>query len=215
MKRFNLSGLIALGGAKGIGKTRFLLKLANSIANNEKVLFLSWQDCEENLSNILHSIDGSIHPNFDINTSLNYLNVGTFLEILKIIQKGKYTTIFVDDIENFTQNDYQDFFCDEKDNAIEALKYIANLINTTIVFATTIGSEEDISISKFNWSRRIINDCDQIIAISRPSHFGYIEDAEGVSLLDNIEISFLKNNLQSFTLNNKELNIYNNERNSI
>jgi hypothetical protein len=215
MKRFNLSGLIALGGAKGIGKTRFLLKLANSMANNEKVLFLSWQDCEENLSNIIHSIDGSIHPNFDINTSLNYLNVGTFLEILEIIQKNKYTTVFFDDIENFTQNDYQDFFCEEKDNAIEALKYIANLINTTIVFATTIDSEEDISISKFNWSRKIINDCEQIIAISRPSHFGYIEDAEGVSLLDNIEISFLKNNLQSFILDNKELNIYKNERNSI
>ena len=215
MDRIKLSGLVAFGGAKGIGKTRLLLKLTNHIAQNEKVLFLSWQDCKVNLSNIIRSIDGSIHSNLDINTSLNYLNVGTFLELLEIIQKDKYTTVFIDDIENFTQNDYHDFFSEEKDDAIKALRYISNTNNTTIVFATTIGSEEDISISRFNWSRNIINDCDQIIAISRPSHFGYIEDAEGASLLDNIEISFLKNNLESFTLNNKELNIYNNERNSI
>lgn len=136
MNRLKLSGLVSFGGAKGIGKTRFLLKLANSIANKEKVLFLSWQDCKENLSNIIHSIDGSVHPNLNINTSLNYFNVGTFLEIIEIIQKKKYTIIFIDDIENFTQNDYSDFF-----------------------------SEENISISKFNWSRKIINDCDQIISI--------------------------------------------------
>lgn len=73
MEQIKLSnGLIAFGGAKGAGKTRFMLKLANYIAKTEKVLFVSYQDYAEKLEHILKRIDTQIRSNLELNTTLGY-----------------------------------------------------------------------------------------------------------------------------------------------
>lgn len=213
MNKLDLSNrLIALGGVKRIGKTHFSLRLSNYIAQSEKVLFLSWQECKENLNFILKEMGEPIHRNLSINTSIGYFNVATFLGLIKLIRDNSYTTIFIDDIESFTHNDFSDFFSEEKDSSITALEYIVNELKVRVIFNTVINSycKEYPSIKDFDWSRRIINNCDQVLAIYRPSFFGIIEDENGKSLQECIEIFSLKNKNHKpkrFLLDNKNLSL--------
>lgn len=215
MNRIKLSnGLIAIGGALKIGKTNFSLKLANHLALTEKILFLSWQDCKDNLEATIVRMGDTINENLDINTSLDNLNVGSFLELISIIEDNKYTSIFIDDIENFTQYNFKDMFSEQKDSSIKAMKYIVNTLNVRIILNTTILYDRwEPTLRLFDWSRSIINDCNQILAIYRPAYFGITQDDEGNSLLDKIEILNLKNDnclKETIELSNKTLNIFNN-----
>ena len=221
MNRIKLpKGLIAFGGNKGIGKTRFTLKLANFLAKNEKVLFISYQDCKENLYGIIYEMDTQINESLEINTSFDYFNVGSFLEIIKHVGKKEITTLFIDDLDCFNRNEFREFKESEKDSAIDALIFLSKHLDISVVF-NLILSKDYVSnhydkprIRDFDWSRKIVNDCSQIYSLYRPAFYGISMNEDGNSLLDLIEILSLKNmkhKEEIFEMDNKELMIYNNK----
>lgn len=212
-------GLIALGGDKGIGKTRFSLKLANFLAKTEKVLFISYQDYREKLHSILEEIDNEVNKNLEINTSFDYFNVGTFLKMINYIKEKRFTTLFIDDLDCFNRNAFQEFNEIEKDSAIEGLLFLSKHLKLRVMFNLVLTKNYHFhnydrpQIRDFDWSRKIMNDCSQIYALYRPAFYGVTEDEEGFSLLDLIEILNLKSanhKEKIYKLDNKQLNIYNN-----
>lgn len=219
MEKIKLAnGLIALGGEKGFGKTRFALKYANYLAQKEKVLYVSYQNYKEKLESIVEEMDGVINENLGINSYFSYYGAIVFFQFMKEIKSNNVSTLIIDDIENFCQlardNDYG-----EENNPILSLKYLSEFMNIKVVFITNIEkldyqSETIPKIQDFRWSRSIINECDQIYALYRPYLQGLWEDEEGNSLKDKIEILYLKNEYNKedrYIYNNKYLNIYNHQ----
>jgi hypothetical protein len=220
MDRLQLSqGLIAFGGEEGIGKTRFTLKLANHIARKEKVLFLSYQDYRENLIKIIREMDENISPNLEVNTLMEYYGVGILMEIINYAESKSFTTLILDDLACFKRNEFHE--CDEqgRDAAVKALLYLANQLKIRLIFSINIYSSHRYHIPRirdFNWSRRIINDCSQILALYRPAHFGITEDENGNSLVELIEVYNLKNEDHSeevIQFDDRKTRIYNHSRN--
>jgi hypothetical protein len=219
MNQIELSkGLIALGGNKGIGKTRFSLKLANFLAQHEKVLYISYQDYSEKLHSILNEIDIDVNENLEINTSFGYFNVGTFLKMIKHIKEKVITTLFIDDLDCFNRNEFYEFNEIEKDSAIEGLLFISKQLNVRVIFNLVLTKNYRSynfvrpQLRDFDWSRKVVNDCSQIFALYRPAFYGISEDEDGCSLLDVIEVLNLKNQTHKeliYKLDNKQLNIYN------
>lgn len=219
MDQLKLSqGLIAFGGIEGVGKTRFMLKLANYLAKREKVLYLSYQDYSEKLVTIVRNIDGIVYENLEVNTSMDYYGIGCFLEIIKHKKSKGFKTLIVDDIDSFNRNQFYEFDENGKDNAIEGLLYLANHLNIRIIFIIDVKSTFQYKIPRvrdFNWSRRMINDCSQILALYRPIYLGITEDENGKSSADLIEVYSLKNDNDEeevIRLENHKLNIYSNEK---
>lgn len=218
-------GLITFGGSEGIGKTRFTLKLANYLANNEKVLFISYQDYKENLYEIINQMDSKLNENLEIITSFDYFNVGSFLEIIKHIENKVITTLFIDDLDYFNRNEFREFKENEKDSVIDGLLFLSKHLDISVVFNLVLSKsyvsqyfgEQGIRVDKprirdFDWSRKIINDCSQIYALYRPAFYGLSLDEDGNSLLDWIEILNLKNvkhKEEIFEMDNNRLKIYN------
>ncbi len=216
MDRLKLSsGLIAFGGEKGIGKTRFALKLGNHLARAEKVLFLSYQDYSEKLITDIREMDGFISDNLEVNTSMDYYGVGSFLEIIKYVEAGDFRTVIIDDLFSFNRDQFYEFDDHGRDAAVDALLYLVTQLKIRLVFNIDIHSSHQNHtprIRDFNWSRKIINDCAQIIALYRPSVLGFTDDEVGEPLKDLIEIYNLKNeNHQEEVIqfDDREIRIYN------
>ena len=204
MNRLKLSnGLIAFGGDRGVGKTRFLLKLANHLAFNEKVLFVSYTDYTQRLEHILKGIDGAINPNLELNTTLGYYCVESFIEFIEYIEDGGFTTVIIDDVEHYSLSPAGTFSYPGKDGIVDALLFISHRIKVRVVFSIRLVSnylDDAISaptLQNFIWSREIINQCSQIYAFYRPSLNGIIEDDMGVIYQEQIDVISLKNETHS------------------
>ncbi len=172
MKKIKLKkGLIAIGGIQKIGKTTFAIQLANKIAKKEKVLYLNWTDYADRLHDLILKNNKKIYSNLDINTNLDFFNVGSFIQIMDLIEENRYKTVFIDDINYFTQTGETDCALDEynkygKDSAMKALRFLVDKYNIRIVFNMTIDTNFTPKLADFVWSRLIINDCDQVLALS-------------------------------------------------
>jgi len=179
------SGLIAIGfhGEKSnIEKTKFPIYLANKLAENEKVLFLNWNNYSRKLEQILTGLGWHKNPNLQINTSVNYFGLESFFDIIDLIESEDYKTIFIDDIFSFTMGDVQKF--EDRDLVIKTLKFISDRFLVIIVFQMNIDDkmflnsnyvyEVEPELGYFNWSRMIINDCEQVFAIKNLT--GIIDD---------------------------------------
>jgi hypothetical protein len=200
MNRIKLSkGLIAFGGDRAAGKTRFLLKLANHLALTENVLFVSYTDYTERLEHILMGIDGKINPNLELNTTLGYYCVESFIELIEHIEYGKFSTVIIDNVEHYSLSPAGTFSYPGKDGIVDALLFISNRIKVRVVFSTRLVSNnltDDFStptLQSFIWSREIINQCEQIFVIHRPTIYGVVMDAEDLLYKDHIELVSLKN----------------------
>ncbi len=218
MNQLNLTnGLIAFGGSKGIGKTRFALKLANHLAKIEKVLYISYQDYKEKLNAVLIEMDSISQKKLEINTSFDYFSVSAVLNIYEYIEKENITTIFLDDVDCFNRNEYNEFnefFEEERDSIINSLHFISKHLNIRLIFNIELPlnhTSRKPTIRDFNWSRKIINHCSQIFAIYRPAFHGFSEDESGNSLTDKIEILRIKseqNENEILEFSNNELRMF-------
>lgn len=200
MERIKLSaGLIAFGGAKGVGKTRFMLKLANFLAKTEKLLFVSYTDYNERLEHVLKGIDGTINTNLELNTYLGYYCVESFLELIEYIEEGGFKTVIIDNAECYSLNPNGTFSYPGKDGVVDALLFISNRLKVRVMFTTYLVSNsftEDYSsptLNSFIWSREIVNQCEQIYVFYRPAICGLKFDEEGIPIEDNLELISLKN----------------------
>ncbi|MDY0201296.1 MAG: hypothetical protein RBR40_09940 [Tenuifilaceae bacterium] len=200
MERIKLSnGLVAFGGAKGVGKTRFLLKLANYLAKTGKVLFVSYSDYKERLEHVIKGIDGTINSNLELNTHLGYYCVESFLELIEYIEEGDFKTVIIDNAECYSLNPAGTFSYPGKDGVVDALLFISNRLKVRVMFTSYLVSNsftEDYSsptLNNFIWSREIVNQCEQIYVFYRPTMYGFKFDEEGTPIDDNLELISLKN----------------------
>jgi hypothetical protein len=218
MERIKLSnGLILFGGMKRMGKTLFTLKLANYIANNEKVLFLSFQDYHEKLQNILLEMDGFIEDNLEINSSLDYYKLHSFIRLIDYLKTGKFTTIIIDDLHSYFNCESYDSIDYDANEATDPLLFLSNLLNIRVIINVRIAQSNPYDnsyspkIRHFIWTRSLIDTASQVYAIFRPYSCGIKEDEDGNSLSEVIEIYSLKNEKHEeeiILLNNLELNVF-------
>ena len=172
MKKLKLSnGLIAIGAVEKGRKTTYAIQLANEIAKNEKVLYLNWTDYADRLNYLIKKGNNEISENLEINTNVGFFDVGTFINIMELIENNNYSTIFVDDINTFSQSGetfdcYDEINSNGKDNVIRALRYIVDKFNVRVIFNVSIIADEIPKLADFAWSRLIINDCNQVIALN-------------------------------------------------
>ncbi|MDD3686521.1 MAG: DnaB-like helicase C-terminal domain-containing protein [Bacteroidales bacterium] len=191
-------GLTAVGGLKGEGKTSFCLKLANHLAQREKVLFISYQDYKEKIKEHLISTDRSINPGLKIRTDFEYFGLDTFVKLMWHLEKKSYSTVFIDNSDFLIKYEPWDRAYGDVDEFIEALELMHHICRVKVVFTINIGQKADYSrkypmLRDFNSSRLIPNKCRQVLAIYRPHYHGYMEDEQGVPLKNRFDIYCLKN----------------------
>jgi hypothetical protein len=177
MERLKLSdGLVAIGyGAfiNNIDQTKLALILANKLAKKENVLFLNWNNYFNKLERIFTDLGIKKSENLEINTDVSYFGLSSFLDIAELIEKFYFSTIFIDNVLSFTSGKAKNY--EDRDLLIKSLKFITERYSVRIVFNVAIdadvfsyssfGDENVIELGYFRWSRRIINDCEQVIAI--------------------------------------------------
>lgn len=180
------NGLVAFGAENRYEKTKTSINLANYLAKNEKVLFLNWTDYSDKLEAMLTN---KINKNLWINTQVNYFNIGSFLTIIDLIESYNFTTIIIDDIDYFLQGDSNCYFSnEEKDNLIKALKFISDKYNIRVLFNVEVkhnSNKQDsfaLELADFAWSRLILNDCDQVLAIKNLDGIENINNKENYTI---------------------------------
>jgi hypothetical protein len=200
MDRIKLqNGLIAFGGRKGEGKTRFALKLANHLAKTEKVLYLSYQDYSEKLQKKLTVTDGQVHPNLELNTAFDYFCLKTMIEISEYVKLKQFTTLIIDDLECFNQFNAFDSFTSYPNTNTDPLLFFTNMLKIRVIVLVNITAEYNTDatprpqIRHFIWSRTQINNAVQILALYRPALHGLLHDEDGNSLSEIVEVHELKN----------------------
>lgn len=215
MDRIKISnGVIAVAGAKGEGKTRFMLKYANFLAKKERVLFLCYQDYSERLKHILTCIDGEICNNLQINTHLEFYTVESFINLVEYIKKEGFNTVIIDSIETYSplQQPYN------ANEVVNSLIFIVKQTQARVIFTINLHENFNVgnsvsrpNLSDFIWPRAIINQCSQIYAIFRPAYHGLTVDEDDNMLFDSIELHSLKNEMHKHYVieyDNKDLNLF-------
>lgn len=209
-------GLTAVGGVKGEGKTSFCLKLANHLAQREKVLFISYQDYKEKIKEHLISTDRSINPGLKIRTDFEYFGLDTFVKLMWHLEKKSYSTVFIDNSDFLNKYDPWDRAYGDVDEFIEALELMHHFCRVKVVFTINIGQKADYSrkypmLRDFNSSRHIPNKCRQVIAIYRPHYHGYIEDEQGLPLKNRLDVYSLKNQSNKIIINTMDWSNFENK----
>ncbi|MDD3723484.1 MAG: DnaB-like helicase C-terminal domain-containing protein [Lutibacter sp.] len=198
-------GLTAVGGLKGEGKTAFCLKLANHLAQREKVLFISYQDYKERIKEHLISTDSSINPGLKIRTNFEYFGLDAYIKLMWLLEKKSYSTVFIDNSDFL--NKYSTWNCaySDVDEFIKALELMHHFCRVKVIFTINIGQKAEYSgknpsLRDFNSSRLIPNKCRQVLAIYRPYFHGLMENEDGPSIYQ-LEVYSLKNGSNSTTVN--------------
>ncbi len=189
-------GLVCVGGKSGMGVTTFTLKMAHHMSFYEKVLFISYHDYVENLTDKLGMGTYSVQD-LVIEDSLPFFDSEYCENIAPWLQEEGFDTVIIDDLNSLCGKKYEgDFYMFE--DVISGFKEIADTLDIRIIVNVTL--EDTIqnkgtikpSLRDFRWARNIIHESDQIIALHRPFHYGIIEDENGNSTANNMEILYLK-----------------------
>lgn len=205
MERLKLSnGLIAIGfgGSSNIEQTKFSLKLANDIAQNENVLFLNWNNYSKKLNEILLSLNVKKSKKLEINTNVNYFGVDSFLDIIELIEQKKFTTIFIDNTSSFSTKERIIDEYGNRETLLKAFTFLSIKYSVRIVFNIQIDpeiynysfniEENEIDLGYFRWSRRTITECNQVIAVQNIE--GYMDGETGeIFESDTFKVFNLKN----------------------
>jgi len=191
-------GLIAIGGLEGEGKTTFCLKIANHLAESEKVLFVNYQDYSNKLNQILEEFDDIICENLIIRTDFEYFGIDSFVELMQELEINSYSTIIIDNSDFLNKYDPWDNAYGDVDEFVKAMAFLTKHFKIRVIFSVNIGQKVSYSrkypmLKDFNSSRHIPNKCDQILAIYRPIYHGYTENQNGNINNDLIDVYDLKN----------------------
>lgn len=189
-------GLICVGGKTGMGVTSFTLRMAQHLSFYERVLFISYHDYAENLSEKLGKGTYS-DKDLTIEDSLPFFDSEFCENMTPWLDEEGYDTVIFDDLNSLCGKVYAgDYYMPE--DVISGFGEIASELNIRIVANLTLGAAgEDNNVAKpslrdFTWARNIIHESDQIIALHRPFHYGILEDENGNSTVNNMEILYLK-----------------------
>ena len=217
MEQLNIgNGITAFGSKNMDDLTWFTLKWANSLAKTKKVLYLNWTDYEEKLIHFLQSTDGKVELNLTINTSFNRFEVSTCLDIFQYIKSQSTVIVFFDNLSAFSSNLHDIEFAYDEKVVINYFQFLVKELRVGIVanipiYRAYVFSRSEPTPTLSNFSRTIVNNCDQVYGFFRLYSLGFTEDEMGESTFDKIEIYNLKNPIhqtQVIKLDNRELKIY-------
>ena len=216
--------MIAIGGSDRDMAPNFSMKLANHLAKNENVLFITYLSYKEKVKYDIENMDGKLESGLFIKDDINRFNVESFLKIISLIEELSINTVFIDDMETFIGNGFTiDTIFEERNEAVvDSFIYLFKKYHVRIIFNVVFKFDKEYSfvingdgvlpiISCFTWNRRMISICSQIYTVYRPSQHGYKENADGESIIDRIEIMSVKNERcvnETIILDNKKLKIY-------
>ncbi|MFO7868683.1 MAG: hypothetical protein R6U95_05230 [Bacteroidales bacterium] len=178
MHRITISnGITAIGGYAGIGKTGFTLKLANFLAQSEKVLFFSTHHYKEHVEHIIQHIDTHREENLHVETDLEYIYSFDIIKFYQFIEDNGFRTLVLDD---FSIIDYH--LNTNRKKFIEFLQFISKKLRLKIIVVLNLydsisddNSEFNtdapaMNISMFNYvhSIQFTHICTEIYALHRP-----------------------------------------------
>jgi len=209
--KLNLSdNLIAFGARPGMGLTRLTLKLANRLARKENVLFITYQDYYKHIEELVNE-NGQKQNNLVIDSSFKFFNYGVFDDLKLQLLQNEISTLVVDNLndsirEKHVDDEYlTDYIISELHILSQSLKIriIINLLVSKTVECR--GGDLRPQLRDFRWSRRLINDCQQIYSIYRPAYYGITENENGEPAVNSIGIQCLKGATRSdrITLDNR------------
>lgn len=216
MNRIKLSeGIIAIGGTEYDKAPLFSMKLANSLAKTENVLFLSYISYAEKIRHEIKRMDSFLEPNLFIQDDLKHYNIETFLQLIKQIKLYSIKTIFIDDIDECVGNEFnmETWFEERNESVLDAFRFLNENYGVRIIFNSTLRKSADIkpSLPDFCWNRKMISACNQMFIVLRIFSHGYTEDESGRSTENDIRILSVKNENcedEEILLDNTEVNIY-------
>ena len=195
--RLSLSdGLICLGGKAGMGVTTFTLKMAHHLSFYEKVLFISYHDYAENLNERL-GMDTYSPQDLTIEDSLPFYDSEYCENIGPWLAEEQYNTIIIDDLNSLCGKVYEgDFYLAE--DVISGFRSLVDELDIRIIANVALNeskAQDNVlqpTLRDFTWARNIIHESDQIIGLHRPFHYGILEDEQGNSTMNNMELRYLK-----------------------
>lgn len=144
-------GLNILSGYKKGYKTSFVLKWANYLAKDNKVLYINWAKQESVFTDRLKEMGEEVNPNMVIDSLYEYLDATASIEIFEKIEEEKFDIIFFDDIIVNSDRNYEDEYFKYCGDVAMVLDFIANRLKIKIVLTISVKQQSkltDILISQ-------------------------------------------------------------------
>ncbi len=191
MNKLKLSqGLNILSGYKKSHKTSFILKWANNLAKDNKVLYINWAKQESVFIDQLLSMKEKVSPNLVIDSIYEYLDANAFIEIFEKIEDEKFDFIFFDDIIVNSYRNYEDKFFKTCDDVAVALDFIARKLNTKVILTISINQQSKLADTSISHKIRML---------SKQIYFLQTQHEVGPGLSNNYEFNI-------FSMNNEIIN---------
>ena len=154
-----LSGIVVIGGRAGIGPTSVGLCLANHLSDDKEVLFISFQNFHEALSDDLKKLKIDQNQALTSHTDLPYFHFGWIHELAQLIRKTRPSYIFLDDLKFLHQN--KRLTQNQRDDFLKELKSLTTELNACFILNVPLdnsfeesGGDYKPMIKDFNWSRQ-------------------------------------------------------------
>lgn len=197
MHRITLSnGIVAIGGPKGIGKTRFTLSLAQQVSSQKNVLYFSTHNYKEQLELILKQDFKSDLSNLYIETNLEYLYSSDFIRLYRFVEDNQFNVIVFDDltlIKHYISNqklfiEFLNFMCEKLQCTVILILDISSILDDNMNDTYEIICSLPANLSMFNlvYGSSFMQACKEVYAIHRPNFYDISEST-------NFEIHPLKN----------------------
>jgi replicative DNA helicase len=218
----NKKELIVVAGRPAMGKTQFLVNLANSISNNHSVLYFSLDANITDLTLRFLANESGISKNLNhlndnssllFNVKENFKNKKIHLvdspdyslfqikEYLKsqIVQLN-IEVVFIDYLQLITDKNYR-IREQEISSIMKSLKALAKELNVCIIVASqlsrsveTRGGEKKPILSDLRESGSIEEFSDKVLFLYRPEYYQLTVDENGDSTINQVQIIVAKNN---------------------
>lgn len=169
------NGLIAIGIDGKIDKIKYTLDIANKIAENENVLYVSSYEKDNALKIILKNNSFNKSPNLHIESQFLYFTLSSIVSLIESIEFYKCSTIFIDSIDSYIKN-IEDISCCKhnceeytQENLIKMLKIISKKYSVRIIFISHLYYGIHLSKTKkneFKQSEFFTEICDQTVIIN-------------------------------------------------
>ena len=110
-----------------------LLKLANKLALDNKLLFISWEHSSTELQKHFTNLEEPKNINLDIYTQFEYLDASSFVAIFDMIGAGSYSIVFLEGIYHSHKNHFCDNHYTQSTAIINSLTFLANNLDITLI----------------------------------------------------------------------------------
>ena len=206
MGGLRLGELVIVGGRPSQGKTSFLLSLARNISFRENPTPVLYINLESTLYQTAERLNLMIENDKVLHKIPFYLsapkkNIETILEIIHhYIISQKVKVIFIDYIQLLQISDERQRNR-ELTSTIKSLKELAEEQQISIVIASQMNRSIELRsglygrpfLSDLRDSGALEQESDKIIFLQRPEYYGILEDENGDSTRDVVEVILAKN----------------------